>query len=324
MFLDSGKQKESPVSEGEARCVERSKLIELLAAHLPLGTIRFGCRVISVKLDTQTTSTPILHMHDGSIIKAKIVIGCDGGNSIIGEFLELKPPKLLSACAVRGFTNYPNGHGFPPDFIRQKKGPILLGRTPVNDTLVFWFVASQGYPQDSNVWKDPELIRQYALESTKGFPTEMTEMINRSDEKSLSLTHLRYRDPRDVLFGRFRKGSVTVAGDAMHIMGPFLGQGGSAGVEDAIVLARCLAPKLQEENLERNGREMMVQNVGEALDAYVKERRMRLVWLSTQTYLTGKLLLDDSPLPMKLLSLVIVVALFRDPVGHSRYDCGRL
>jgi hypothetical protein len=68
-----------------------------------------------------------------------------------------------------------------------------------------------------------------------------------------------------------------------------------------------LAPKLLEENLERNGREMMVQKVGEALDAYVKERRMRLVWLSTQTYLTGKLLLDDSPLPMKLLSLVIVV-----------------
>ena len=75
------------------------------------------------------------------------MIGCDGGNSIIGEFLELKPPTLLSARAVRGFTNYPNGHGFPPDFIRQKKGQTLLGRTPVNDTLVYWFVDPQGYPQ---------------------------------------------------------------------------------------------------------------------------------------------------------------------------------
>jgi hypothetical protein len=59
--------------EGEVRCVERSKLIELLAAHLPLGTIRFGCQVISIKQDTQSTSTPILHMHDGSIIKAKVL-----------------------------------------------------------------------------------------------------------------------------------------------------------------------------------------------------------------------------------------------------------
>jgi 2-polyprenyl-6-methoxyphenol hydroxylase-like FAD-dependent oxidoreductase len=78
-------------------------------------------------------------------------------------------------------------------------------------------------------------------------------MINSSEENSLSLTHIRYREPWDVLLGRFRKGSVTVAGDAMHIMGPFLGQGGSAALEDAVVLARCLAPKLCEVNLERNG-----------------------------------------------------------------------
>ncbi|XP_062150393.1 monooxygenase 1-like [Alnus glutinosa] len=325
IWLDSGKQKESPVSEGEARCVERSKLIELLVAHLPVGTIRFGCHIISIKLDAHT-STPILHMHDGSIIKAKVVIGCDGSHSVIGDFLELKPPKPLSTvCAVRGFTNYPNGHGFAPEGRRQIKGQVLVGTAPVTETLVFWSVVLQVYPQDSNVWKDPKLIRQFALESAKGFPTEMIEMINSSDENSLSLTHIRYREPWDVLLGRFRKGSVTVAGDAMHIMGPFLGQGGSAALEDAVVLARCLASKLREVNLERNGREtMVVQKVGEALDAYVKERRMRLVWLSAQTYLTGKLLLDSSPLPLKFLTLVVMATLFRDPGGHSQYDCGRL
>ncbi|XP_062153931.1 monooxygenase 1-like [Alnus glutinosa] len=325
MWLDSGKQKESPVSDGEFRCVERSKLVELLAAHLPVGTIRFGCDIISIKLDAHT-STPILDMHDGSIIKAKVVIGCDGGNSVIGDFLELKPPKLLSkVCSVRGFTNYPNGHGFGTDGMRQMKGQVMLGRATITETLVYWTVLVQVYPQDSNVWKDPKLIRQFALELTEGFPTEMTEMINGSDDNSLSLTHIRYREPWDVLLGRFRKGSVTVAGDAMHIMGPFLGQGGSAALEDAVVLARCLAPKLHEVNLERNGREtMVVQKVGEALDAYVKERRMRLVWLSAQTYLAGKLLVDSSPLPLKLLSIVVMAALFRDPGGHSRYDCGRL
>jgi hypothetical protein len=57
--------------DGDFRCVERSKLVELLAAHLPVGTIRFGCHIISIKLDAHT-STPILDMHDGSIIKAKV------------------------------------------------------------------------------------------------------------------------------------------------------------------------------------------------------------------------------------------------------------
>ncbi|RLM69033.1 hypothetical protein C2845_PM17G10590 [Panicum miliaceum] len=39
----------------------------------------------------------------------------------------------------------------------------------------------------------------------------------------------------------FRMGSVTVAGDAMHVMGPFNGQGGSTALGDDFVLARSLS-----------------------------------------------------------------------------------
>ncbi|KAF5734611.1 hypothetical protein HS088_TW15G00103 [Tripterygium wilfordii] len=64
-----------------------------------------------------------------------------------------------------------------------------------------------------------------------------------------------------ILLSSIRKGrTVTVAGDAMHVMGPFIGQGGSAAIEDAIVLARCLA-----------GRSHSMQKVGEAMDEYVRE-----------------------------------------------------
>jgi hypothetical protein len=78
----------------------------------------------------------------------QVVIGCDGGNSVIGDFLELKPPKLLSkVCAVRGFTNYQNGHGFGTDGIRQMKGQVMLGRATVTETLVYWTVLVQVYPQ---------------------------------------------------------------------------------------------------------------------------------------------------------------------------------
>ena len=54
-------------------------------------------------------------------------------------------------------------------------------------------------------------------------------MIEDSDVESLSPTHVRYRAPWNLLLGKFRKGTVIVAGDAMHVMGPFLGQGGAAG-----------------------------------------------------------------------------------------------
>ena len=96
----------------------------------------------------------------------------------------------------------------------------------------------------SAVAKDPELIQQLTLDSINGFPTEMVEMVKNSDLESLSIARLRYRAPWDVLRGSFRKGTVAVVGDAMHVLGPFLGQVGSAAIEDAIVLARCFAQKM--------------------------------------------------------------------------------
>ncbi|TGU66308.1 2-polyprenyl-6-methoxyphenol hydroxylase, partial [Mesorhizobium sp. M00.F.Ca.ET.186.01.1.1] len=41
---------------------------------------------------------------------------------------------------------------------------------------------------------------------------------------------------------RWGAGKVTLLGDAAHPMLPNLGQGAGQGLEDALVLARCLAP----------------------------------------------------------------------------------
>jgi 2-polyprenyl-6-methoxyphenol hydroxylase-like FAD-dependent oxidoreductase len=176
------------------------------------------------------------------------------------------------------------------------------------------------------VAKDPELIHQLALESIKGFPAELVSMITNSDRESLSLARLRYRAPWEILLGSFRKGTVTVAGDAMHVMGPFLGQGGSAGIEDAIVLARCLAQKMHEiDRVKTGGRQAMISphKIGEAFDEYVKERRMRLVWLSTQTYLCSLSVKPPSFL-VGFVCNILMMALFSDSTAHAQYDCGHL
>ncbi|XP_048335290.2 monooxygenase 1-like isoform X2 [Ziziphus jujuba] len=325
IWLDTHKQQASPLSTGEARCVKRSDLIQMLAEDLPIGTIRFGCRIVSLKLDP-LTSYPILQLLDGRKVKAKVLIGCDGVNSVVAEFLKLKPKKLFPMCGVRGLTIYPNGHGRAPEFVRTHRNDIVCGRIPINENLLFWFLP---FPltelSDANIFNDQELIKQMALDKTNGFPDEIAKMVEDCETSYLSLTHLRYRTPWDVLLGRFRNGTVTVAGDAMHVMGPFLGQGGSAALEDAIVLARCLAQKIGVGggDMERNGREIIQRKVGEAIDAYVEERRTRLVRLSAQTYLTG-LLLGTTLKPLKLLILALIFLLFRDRIRHTRYDCGRL
>lgn len=93
---------------------------------------------------------------------------------------------------------------------------------------------------DSTISKDQDQIRRSTVETLIGFPSEMLDMIKNSELSSLTLTGTKYSPPWDLLFQGFRKCTVTVDGDAMHVMGPFLGQGGSAALEDAVVLARCL------------------------------------------------------------------------------------
>ncbi|KAK6940424.1 FAD-binding domain [Dillenia turbinata] len=321
VWLDRGSQKIIPFSSGETRCLKRSDLINALADDLPHGTIRFGSKLLSLKLDLHT-SFPILQLDDGSFIKAKVVIGCDGVNSVIADFLDLKPTKVFSTGAVRGLSDYPSCHSFSQELVITKKGDVSIGRVPVSDKLIYWFV-SQWRTQDLKILKDADLIRQSTLELIQGFPAELVEMIKMSDPDSLSSTQIRYRAPWHLLSGSFRKGTVTVAGDAMHVMGPFLGQGGSAGLEDAIVLARCLHQKLIGFDLSSSPTQIIMQKVGESFDEYVRERRMRVVMLSLQAYLTGFLMGSPSML-VKLLSVIFMVIFFRDTLRHTRYDCGGL
>ncbi|CAA3031123.1 monooxygenase 1-like [Olea europaea subsp. europaea] len=302
--------------------MKRNDLIKILADALPPGTVRFGCQIVSVNMD-QENAYPTLRLYDGKSIQAKVLIGCDGSRSIVAEFLGLKTAKPFSLLAVRGLANYPNGHAYPHEFTRMRRGKIMVGRIPITNNLVYWFVLQQSTQSDENLTHDPETIKRSTSNIVSGFPSDVIEMIEGAEVDSLSLTHLRHRAPWDLLLTTFRKGTVTVAGDAMHVMGPFLGQGGSAALEDAVVLARCLGQRIRAEDLSNGGRQILIDEAGEAIDQYVKERRKRVVALSTRTYVTGLLLETRSQL-VKFAAIVLLAILFRDPISHTKYDCGRL
>ncbi|XAR57472.1 hypothetical protein NMG60_11025628 [Bertholletia excelsa] len=303
----------------EIRCLKRTDLINTLADALPSCTLRFGCHVVSVKLDP-FTSYPLLQLANGTTILTKVLIGCDGSRSVVADFLNLKATRRCNISGTRGLATYANGHGFPLEFLRMSKNNIFVGRIPVDDKLVHWFV-THPYTMASND-HHPEHIRQLTVQLLDGFPTEIIDMVKGGDSDSLYLDHLWYRAPWDLLFPKFRKGTVTVAGDAMHVMGPFLGQGGSAGLEDAVVLARCISQKLSPST----GMEKLTikrDDIEKAIDQYVKQRRKRVVLLSTQTYLTG-LMMQPLTWIVKLLVIILLAFLFINPYSHIMYDCGPL
>ncbi|GMH24891.1 hypothetical protein Nepgr_026734 [Nepenthes gracilis] len=323
IFLDKGVDRRFPFGKEEIRTVKRNDLIEAMAKELPAGTIHFGCRVVAITLDA-FSSDPMLKLHDGSVIKSKVVIGCDGVNSVVSRFLELKPPNFYDLCAIRSFTNYPTGHGLDNEFTRIRKGGLLVVRAPVDDNIVYWLVGDNCRSRDSSIPQDMEHFKQSIVQKIQAMDPDIVEMVEKSDIHSLSVYPLRCCPPWDILLGNFHKGNVVVAGDAMHVMTPFLGQGGSACLEDAVVLARCMAQTLSLVDLKSNGQLMLWGKATDAFEQYIRERRMRLFWLSLQVYLIGLL---DEPSTSTLIRFVcscLLILLFRDFQGHTKYDCGRL
>ncbi|EXC30732.1 hypothetical protein L484_027907 [Morus notabilis] len=132
--------------KGEARGVKRSDLIDILAQDLPRGTIRLGCHILFVELDP-LTNFPILQFRNGRTLKAKILIGCDGENSAVAEFLRLKPKKVFPARVMRGLTYYPSPHGFAPEFVKTHGKDVVFGRAPISENLVYLVLLLPGYPK---------------------------------------------------------------------------------------------------------------------------------------------------------------------------------
>lgn len=71
------------------------------------------------------------------------MIGCDGANSVVADFLGLKPPKFFSLSEVRGFTEYPSGHDFNNEFVQVWGENSIIGRIPMDNKLVYWFVTQK-------------------------------------------------------------------------------------------------------------------------------------------------------------------------------------
>ncbi|KAG9448811.1 hypothetical protein H6P81_008776 [Aristolochia fimbriata] len=323
---------------GEARCVKRRDLLKALADHLPSDTVRFNSGVISIeKLDPKTTSNHGLLLVDGSVLYAKILIGCEGWKSLVAEELGLGAAKVSPLVGLRGLTHYPQGHGYDREFLVIRHKDYYIGRTTSDDTTISWFLARKRKPNDSEIMYSPKGIVESALESVKSLPrekigqarkSEVEEMMRSCDLDTAVYTIIRYRTPWEIFFGKFRDGMMTVAGDAMHVMGPFLQQGGSCGLEDAISLARNLASELDRvkniTNVDDNDRAVLWRRrAAVGIDNYVRERRMRLLKLSSQSYLIG-LIATVSASHLQFGIYLLGLLLFRRAYKHTEFDIGRL
>ncbi|KAL5703633.1 hypothetical protein ACHQM5_022161 [Ranunculus cassubicifolius] len=299
------------------RTVHRSALLEALAEELPGDTIRFSSKLNSIEtVKRDGMSFVLLSLEDGTILRAKAVIGCDGVHSVVGRWLGLKAPIDSGRSAVRGLAVYPRGHGLKHEINQFLDGSSRSGFIPLNDKELYWFVSYKSTPdKDADMVSNvPEMIQKSVLVNMADFPPNFLDVVRHSDLSTLTWAPLMFRAPWNVLLSRTYKDNVTVAGDAMHPTTPDLGQGGCASLEDAVVLARHIGNCILE-----NG-----EIDSSAFEGYVKERRWRAAMLISASYLSGWIQQGGSGW-LEFLRDKVFYKFFTILTSRVvNYDCGKL
>ncbi|KAL3611685.1 hypothetical protein D5086_002705 [Populus alba] len=116
-----------PAGQGP-RAVHRKALLEALAKELPADSIRFSSKLAAIESQEQGggASIAVVHLEDGTVIKSKVLIGCDGLHSVVARWLGLAEPVHSGRSAVRGLAIFPQGYGFKQE-VQQHPWGIIFG-----------------------------------------------------------------------------------------------------------------------------------------------------------------------------------------------------
>ncbi|KAG2706046.1 hypothetical protein I3760_05G085900 [Carya illinoinensis] len=316
--------------EHEIRCVKRKLLAETLAEELPSGTIRYSSKVVSVE---ESGSLMLVHLADGTILRTKVLLGCDGVNSVVAKWLHFKKPAFAGRSAIRGCVDFKRSHGFENKFMQFFGKGFRSGFLPCDDNIVYWFFIWTPSNQEKEIEDNPARMKEFVLGKLEKVPDEIRNVIENTELDGITLSALRYRHPWELLWGNISKGNVCVAGDALHPMTPDLGQGGCAALEDGVVLARCLGQALLkkpsgDQRKDKTERERdhhdEYKRIESGLKKYAKERKWRSINLITTAYIIGYIQDGGG----KALSFFRDKMLARFLAGvllkRAEFDCGKL
>jgi salicylate hydroxylase len=197
--------------------------------------VRLGVAVRSVD---QSDAVVKVELADGSRVEADVVVAADGIRSNIRQQLAGEDqPEFSGTVVYRGVARREDVLDLHPDHVNN----YWLG--PYRHGVSYWLSAGELLAVNCAAQHAEWARESWTLEASpeealayfEGWDEGLLERIRRCETMLRGAVFVR-RPLEHWSFGR-----ITLLGDAAHAMEPFQAQGAAQAVEDAYILAECLA-----------------------------------------------------------------------------------
>ncbi|WP_405863717.1 FAD-dependent monooxygenase [Streptomyces sp. NBC_00005] len=231
---DLGQEFERRFGE-QSYVAHRADLLAAVKAAVPESSLRLGTRLADLRrLDEGVELT----FTDGSREVADVVVGADGVHTTVGRFVtETGSPRFSGMCAWRSLVPAERA----PAFARRLAQTLWLGpdrhlvHYPISGGAQINIVAfGPAHDWTTESWSAEGRIEDLRDEFA-GWSDDLGALLSAAERTGRWA--LLDRDP----LARWTNGPVALLGDAAHPMFPFFAQGAAQAMEDAAVLAGCLA-----------------------------------------------------------------------------------
>ncbi len=193
--------------------------------------IRRGCEVVGLSQDDQGVDAELA---DGSRLRARYLVGCDGGRSTVRKLLGVafpgEPTRVETLLGEMGV-------GVPPETLAAVMAEVRrtqkrFGAMPLGDGMYRVIVPAEGVAEDRSAPPTfEEFKRQLRVCAGTDLGVHSPRRLSRFGDATRQAE-------------RYRVGRVLLAGDAAHIHPPTGGQGLNLGLQDAFNLGWKLAAEI--------------------------------------------------------------------------------
>ncbi|MDH6128250.1 rifampin monooxygenase [Kitasatospora sp. GP82] len=206
----------------------------LLTEHATeLGTeIRRGCELVGLSQDEHEVTAELA---DGTQLRSRYLVGCDGGRSTVRKLLGVGfPGEPTRVETLLGEVEV----AVPPETLAAvvaevRKTHVRFGAMPLGDGVYRMIVPADGVAEDRAAAPTFEEFRQRVrVFAGTDFGAHSPRWLSRFGDATR-------------LAERYRTGRVLLAGDAAHIHPPTGGQGLNLGIQDAFNLGWKLAAEVR-------------------------------------------------------------------------------